>query len=83
MPLNGPASGQSIHIEAILALNEKRIGDIYLTMGNKDEARAAYIKTRIHCDKALASTRRGTYTHKEVKKILSQIPTTDASLRLR
>jgi tetratricopeptide (TPR) repeat protein len=80
--ITDPTVGQAVHVDAVLGFNEKRIGDIYLDMGRRYEAQAAYNRARKHCEDALTLAPEMSPTHKQAREVLAQLPASDATLLL-
>lgn len=83
MPLIDPSKGQKVHLDVVLGLNEKRIGDIYLSMRREHDARLAYSRAREHCTDVLNDPGVTRHNRQEANRILSETPATDAAFRLR
>ena len=69
-----PVTGNRVSKEAILGLNEKRIADILASMGQTQEAHAAYKEALTYYQQALAKEPKGSDESKELQQAISKIP---------
>ena len=74
MDQTDPVTGIRVTKEAILGLNAKRIGDIFASMGEKEEARKAYATARDKYRAALERARGNTNEYGSVEEELKKIP---------
>lgn len=69
-----PVSGERVTTEAVLGLNEKRIGDILAETGKAEEAKACYKKAAEYYQAALAKESKGSAEYRRVEEELKTIP---------
>ncbi|MDP6848467.1 MAG: hypothetical protein QGI24_06730 [Kiritimatiellia bacterium] len=73
-PQPNPENSVMMEKEAVLGYNEKRIGDIFKSMGRTDDANAAYAKARDYYEKALTIVKADTPEYTEYSKELAAVP---------
>lgn len=73
-PQPNPENGVLMEKEAVLGYNEKRIGDIFKSMGRVDDARKAYARARDYYEKALTIVEADSDEHAEYMKELAAVP---------
>jgi tetratricopeptide (TPR) repeat protein len=74
-PMINPENGAKMTREAVLAFNEKRLGDIYLKMGGHEkEAKEAFAKARSLYNQAISNAAPGSIERKLAQEELSQVP---------
>ena len=74
-PMVNPENGAKMTREAVLAFNEKRIGDIYLKMGGHEkEAKESFDRARNLYNQAISNAVPGSIERKLAQQELSQVP---------
>ena len=69
-----PATGEPANKNAVLGLNEKRIGDILARMGKADTAATAYKRARERYQQALAELDPDSIGWREARQELEAVP---------
>ena len=73
-PEQNPENGLLMHKETVLGFNEKRIGDIYASMGRAEDAAASYRRAREYYKQALEQVSKDSEEYAAYTKELAEVP---------